>query len=177
MQDSEIDWRFLSRLPLVVSRSTPESLGLGITVRIGYRSTAPRMGGLGRFRLETDLSVTEEIVVAMPNLETLYLMRPVVTHGFLLPDPRGPNLHKKLLPSLRRLYLQDAKAVDDDWEPLVTYLAHQTSGNQAVSLDLFGKGVHVCPEVIEQIEGLVEELVYEPDRDQECPFDRCSLAK
>ena len=127
--------------------------------------------------LETDLSVTEEIVVAMPNLEALYLISPVVPNGFLLPDPNGPNAHKKLLPSLRWLYLEDAEAVDDDWEPLVTYLAHQTSGNQAVSLDLFGEGVHVCPEVIEQIEGLVEELVYEPDLDQGCPFDRCLLVE
>ena len=127
--------------------------------------------------LETDLSVTEEIVVAMPNLEALYLITPVVPGGFLLPDPNGPNAHKKLLPSLRWLCMEDAEAAFDDWEPLVTYLAHQTSGNQAVLLDLFGDGVHVCPEVIERIEGLVEELVYVPDPYQECPFDRCPLAE
>jgi len=122
---------------------------------------------------ETDLSVTEEIVGAMPNLETLYLTCPVVSDRFLLPNPNGPNAHKKLFPSLRRLYLEGARAVDDNWEPLVTYLAHQTSGDQAVSLDLIGKGVHVCSEAIERIEGLVEELVYVQDPDQGCIFGKC----
>jgi len=126
---------------------------------------------------ETDLPVTEEIILTMPNLEVLYLIRPVVSHRFLLPDPRGPNAHNKLLPSLRRLYLKDARAVDDNWYPLITYLIHQTCGNQAVSLELFGDGVHVCPEVIERIEGLVEELVYEPDPDSGCPFDKCPWAE
>ena len=121
----------------------------------------------------TNLPVTEEVIVGMPNLEALHLTHPVAP-GFLLPDPNGPNAHKKLLPSLRRLYLEDAEAVDDDWDPLVTYLTHQTSGDQAVSLELFGHRVHVCSEVIEQIEGLVEELIYEPDPNQECPFDKCS---
>ena len=101
----------------------------------------------------------------------------MVSDRFLLPDPKGSNAHKKLLPSLRRLYLKDAKAVDDNWYPLITYLTHQTSGNQAVSLESFGEGVHVCPEVIERIEGLVEELVYEPDPDSRCPFDKCSWAE
>jgi len=122
--------------------------------------------------LDTNLPVTE-VIVGMPNLKALYLTYPVAS-GFLLPDPNGPNAHKKL-PSLRRLYLEDAEAVDDDWDPLVTFLAHQTSGDQAVSLELFGQGVHLCSEVIEQIEGLVEELVYEPDLEVECPFDtKCS---
>jgi hypothetical protein len=123
--------------------------------------------------LEMPLSVTEEILVAMPNLETLCLFRPAVSDGFLLPDPNGPNADKKLLPSLRKLYLEDAEAVDNDWDPLVTYLAHQTSGGQAISLEIFGDGIHVCSEVIERIEGLVEELGYLPDPDQECPFGEC----
>ena len=110
---------------------------------------------------DTDLSVTEEILVTMPNLEALYLTSPAVSDRFLLPDPDGPNAHKKLLPSLQRLCLRNAEAVDGDWEPLVNYLAHQTSGNQVVSLSVFG-GIRICSEVIEQIDGLVEELVYAP---------------
>ena len=120
---------------------------------------------------ETTLSVTEEVVAAMPNLEALHLVQPVVSDGFLLPDPNGPNAHKKLLPSLQRLCLERARPVDDDWDPLVTYLAHQTSGDQAISLDLDEN--HVCSEVIEEIEDLVEELVYEPDPELGCPFGRC----
>ena len=118
--------------------------------------------------LKTDLLVTEEIIVAMPNLETLHLIGPVVLDGFLLPDPGGSNAHRKLLPSLRLLYLEDPEAEDDDWDPLVTYLAHQTTDGQAISLNMFGKGV--CPEVITQIEGLVEEFIYLPGASQdECP--------
>jgi len=122
---------------------------------------------------DTDLSVTEEVIVAMPNLEALYLVQPVVSYGFLMPAPNGPNPRKKLLPSLRRLYLERARPVDDDWDPLVTYLDHQTSGDQAVSLDLLGEGVHVCSEAIEDMEDLVEELVYESDPELECPFGKC----
>jgi len=122
---------------------------------------------------EANRSVMEELVVAMPNLEVLYLVCPVVSDGFLLPDPNGPNTHKKLLPSLQRLYLKDVEAMYDNWDPLVTYLAYQTSGGQAVSLNLFGGGVHVCSEVIKRIEGLVEELVYVPDPRKKCPFDKC----
>jgi hypothetical protein len=123
--------------------------------------------------LETTLSVTGEVIVAMPNLETLCLFHPVVSEGFLLPDPDGPNADKKLLPSLRKLYLEDIEAVGDNWDPLVTYLAHQTSNGQAISLEILGDGVHVCSEVIERIEGLVGELSYLPDPDQECPFGEC----
>ena len=122
---------------------------------------------------ETNLLVTEEVVVAMPNLEALYLVRPVVSDGFLLPDPNGLNAHKKLLPSLRWLYLKDVTAVYDNWEPLVTYLTRQTSGGQVVSLSVFGEGVHVCSEVIKRIECLVEKLIYVPDLRKECPFSNC----
>ena len=123
--------------------------------------------------LKTDLQATEEILVAVPNLEALYLISPVVPNRFLLPDPKGPNAYGKLLPSLRRLYLEGVKAVDDNWDPLVTYLTCQTFGGQAVSLNVFGEGVHVCSEVIKQIESLVEELIYVPDLREKCPFDKC----
>jgi hypothetical protein len=121
----------------------------------------------------TDLPVTEDILVAMPNLETLHLADPVVSDGFLLPDPNGPNAGKKLLPSLRLLYLDYAKAENGNWDPLVTYLAHQTSGGQAISIEVFGEGLHICSKVIERIEGLAEDFIYELDPDQECPFDEC----
>jgi len=126
---------------------------------------------------ETDLSVTEEIVVAMPNLEALYLISPVVFDRFLLPDTKGPNAYEKLLPSLRRLYLENAKVAYGNWDPLVTYLICQTFGGQVVSLNVFGKGVHICSEVIKQIEGLVEELVYVPDPREGCPFNECPQAE
>jgi len=38
---------------------------------------------------------------------------------------------------------------------------------------MFGFGVHVCPEVVKEIEDLVEEFIYIPDPIQECPFNSC----
>ena len=159
---------FYAELPWMVSHDVKKKLCVDILALLPQESIVD---------FYTNLPVTEEVAVGMPNLEALHLTHGPMESGFLLPDPNGPNAHKKLFPSLQRLYLEDTEAVDNDWEPLVTYLAHQISGNQAVSLELFGEGVHVCPEVIEQIEGLVEELVYEPDLKQECPFGKCPYAE
>jgi len=115
--------------------------------------------------LETNLSAaaTKEVVVGMPNLEVLSLIKPTVSNGFLLPNPDGPNPHAKLLPSLRRLYLQDANAPSSDWGPLVRYVTHQTSGGLSISLDLHGtKDIEICPRLVEKIEGLVEQFGREP---------------
>ena len=51
------------------------------------------------------MTVTKEMAVAMPNLEALCFVNTIVSDGFLLPNPDGPNAHTKLLPSLRQLYL------------------------------------------------------------------------
>jgi len=167
LQDGSPCRQFDARLSQTVSHDVRKKLCVDILTLLPQESIID---------FDTNLSVTEEVAVAMPNLEALYLTRLAVSDGFLLPDPNGPNAHKKLFPSLRRLCLEGAEVVDNDWDPLVTHLAHQTSGDQAVSLDLFGK-VHVCSEVIERMEGLVEELVYEPDPDQECPFGECLSAE
>jgi len=126
-------------------------------------------------RLETSLPMdaTEKIIATMPNIETLYLVDVVVRDGFLMPNHHGPDTHKKLLPSLRWLCLEDVQAVDGDWGPLVTYLTHQISGNHAISLKVFGEEVHICSWVVEQIKDLVGSFVYEPDPDKECRFDEC----
>jgi hypothetical protein len=125
--------------------------------------------------LEMDISIdTTKVIATMPNIESLSLGGTVVRKGFLLPNQHGPDAHKKLLPSLKWLRLGDVGAEDDDWEPLITYLTHQTSGNQAISLSMYGEGVHVCSEVVERIGDLVEEFNYEPDLDKECPFGYCS---
>ena len=126
--------------------------------------------------LATNLStgLMEELLVAMPNIEGLYLTCPAMFEWFLLPDPYGPNAHKKLLPSLKCLYLEAVAMEDEGWDPLVRYLAHQTSADQRITLSVFGEGIHVCSDVRDQIRGLVERFLYSPDPDQECPFDCCS---
>ena len=122
---------------------------------------------------ETNLSLrpTMEAIVAMPNLEALYLIGMLVEDGFLLPDPNGPDTHTKLVPHLRRLYLQDATAAYCDWSPLFSYATHQTSGDHPFSLFLFGEYMHICFGLAQRIEGLVEEFVY--DCDARCPFREC----
>ena len=115
--------------------------------------------------LETNLSAatTKEMVVAMSNLEALYLINPVVFYGFLLPYPDRLNPHAKLLPSLRRLCLQDAKLDfrNPDWSHLVHYVTRQTSGNHAFSLNIYG-GDNIPHRLVEQMKGLVEEFTLGP---------------
>jgi len=123
--------------------------------------------------LKTNFLVTEVVVASMPNLEALCLVNPVVLDKFLLLDPDGPNADKKLLPRLRRLQLEEPKVEEGNWSPLVTYLDHQTSDGQAVSLKVFGKVVHVCSDVVKQIEDLVEEFVYVPGPGGKCYFGSC----
>ena len=95
-----------------------------------------------------------DLVATMPNIEDLYLMQPMVFDAFLQPDPPS---HTNLLPSLRRLCLYyPTLQNDDDWSPFMNYLAHQTSDGQAISLWLYGE--HVPPEVVGEIEDLVEEF-------------------
>ena len=119
---------------------------------------------------ETDLrtGVAEELLVTMRNVKLLYLICPVISKGFLLPNPNGPSAQTKLLPSLQRLYLEYPVAPDRNWDPLVTYLIHQTSGSQVISLNIIG-GVHICSELVRQIDGMVEGFVYEPDPEADCP--------
>ena len=127
-------------------------------------------------RLDTNISAgsMEELLINAPNIEMLHLTGAVIFEWFLLPDPSGPNAHKKLLPSLRWLYLEDPVVDDDDWDPLVRCLVHQTSGDQSISLSVFGEGVHICSNLQEKIRSLVDLFLYDPDLDKDCPFDYCS---
>ena len=120
------------------------------------------------FVANLSMTVTKKIA-AMPNLEVLYLVKAEVFDEFLLPNPDGPNAHTKLLPSLRRLYLQDARF--RDWSPLVRYVTHHTSDDHPFSLNIYtyGRAVEIFPE-LEQIEDLVEEFVCGQSPDVEHRF-------
>jgi hypothetical protein len=101
----------------------------------------------------------KEALAVMPNIQRLHLVGVSLTNGFLQPDPCGPHANTKILPSLRYLHLEDME--EDSWSPLIPYLAHQTSGGQAVSLRITGESVDICPSVVGKIKDLVEELVLE----------------
>ena len=123
--------------------------------------------------LETDLPTSgmEELLLSMPNIEGLNLSNAVISDWFLLPNRDGPNPHKKLLPSLKWLYLEDTVTVEKSWDPFIQYLIHQTSGGQPISLSVFGRGTHVCEKVWKVIEDLVEDFIYIPDQSfKGCPL-------
>lgn len=108
----------------------------------------------------------EDLLITVPNVETLYLSNAVLSRGFLQPDPDGPRANTKFLPSLQSLHLEDITQGNGSWEPLVTYLTHQTYGNQIISLQ--GSGCsRMCPEVANEIKGLVEEFSYVEDLETE----------
>ena len=115
-----------------------------------------------------------ELFSMMPKIETLYLSEVDVSKGFLLPNPNGPHPNAKLLPSLRSLHLEDVTLKDNDWGHLMVYLAHQTSDNQIISLEVFGDSPHMSPEVMDEIKGFVEEFTYEPRSETEGGESPCS---
>jgi hypothetical protein len=123
--------------------------------------------------LKTNLweTVIRKVIPAMPNLEALHLVEALVHPEFLLPDPNGPSPNTKLLPFLQRLYLENTSAVFSEWWPLSRFATHQTSGNHPFSLILLGEYMHICPELAEEIGGLVEEFIY--NRDARCPHREC----
>ena len=123
------------------------------------------------------MDIVKRIIPTMPNIQEFYLINARLEDGFLLPDPKGSLAHKKLLPSLQRLCLEDVLLDDDSWLPLLPYLAHQTSGDQRISLTISGPREHICKDVEKEMEGFVEELALNMLVDNECPFDHCILSE
>ena len=123
----------------------------------------------------------EDLFIAMPNTEILRFTHLLLTGGFLLPDPDGSHAKTKLLPSLRSLYLGDVVLLEKSWRPLVTYLGHQASDGRTISLEItctlrtigVADGPHMCPEVVKEVESLVEGFSCGVDPRGECPLGRC----
>jgi len=100
----------------------------------------------------------EEAFFMMPNIEALHLSKVELSEGFLQPNPDGPHANAKLLPSLESLCLEDITLNDDNWGHLTTYLVHQTSDNQVVSLKVTGSSPYIPPSVVNEIRELVGEF-------------------
>lgn len=108
------------------------------------------------FTEEVGADAMRDLFATMPNIEDPSFIVSVVSDTFLQPHPFS---HTKLLPSLRLLSLEYAtRQDDDDWSPLIAYLTHQTSSGQTISLGVCGTHAPVPPEVVREIEGLVEEF-------------------
>lgn len=95
------------------------------------------------------------LLVAMPKIRLLSLHGATFSKGYLQPSPNGPHTGTKLLPSLRSLYLENV-ILDDDWGHLKTYLVHQASDKQAISLGLGGDSPRLCTEMTQEIGDLGE---------------------
>jgi len=108
------------------------------------------------FTVGLDAHITRDLLVAMPNIENLYLNGLVDFDTFLQPAPLSGT---RFLPSLKHLCLEYATLKNDDWKPLIAYITHQTSGGHTVSLRLHGGRHPVPPEVAREIEGLVDEFI------------------
>lgn len=113
-------------------------------------------GDLGP-RAMRDLSVTT------PKIEYLSIYPSLLVKVFQL----DPLSNTKPFPSLRRLCLESFSLRDNNdwkslcWESLTTYLIHQTSGGQAISLWLREEHPPIPPDVAKKIESLVEEFIHQ----------------
>jgi len=110
---------------------------------------------------ETVISLTtnsitqvQELLFTMPNIQVLCISNVELSKGFLQPNPDGPHADTKLLPSLQSLHLGYI-TLDSDWGHLTTYLAHQTSNDQIISLTVTGTFPRIDLEVVNEIKGLV----------------------
>jgi len=112
------------------------------------------------FMADTTPKLPEELYFTMPNIEKVHFFGVELSEGFLQPNPDGPHANTKLFPSLRLLGLEDVNTDDSNWDHLIAYLIHQTSGGQIVSLEVIGDSPCMPPEVVNEVEGLVKEFAY-----------------
>lgn len=117
------------------------------------------------------IDAVREIVAAMPNLQGLHLVGPVLVDRFLQPDLSGPLTKKNLLPSLRRLHLDNPILLVEGWSPIISYPTHQTSGGRGISLTISGPRRRIYEDVLRKMKGLVEELVLDMTLNGNCPFN------
>lgn len=93
---------------------------------------------------------TRDLLITMPNIEDLLLEGSEVSSVLL-------HLYPLLFPSLRCLRLRwSTSQTDGGWAPLMTYLTHQTSSGQTLSLRICGRRDPIPPEVAREMGDLVE---------------------
>ena len=113
------------------------------------------------FDADLDMKLPGEVFLMMPNIRILSIACAELSKGLLLPIPNGPYANTKLLPVLEVLRLDDIILDGIGWSHLATYLAHQTSDGQPISLEIAGNFPYMGPEVVDKIKGLVREFVYQ----------------
>ena len=113
-----------------------------------------------RFIVRHRLTAPEDLFVAMPKIELLWLQDVHLSDRFLQRNSGGPHSGGKLFPSLRSLRLENVGPDEIDWNILKAYLVHQTSDDQPISLWVSGRNHFVPPEVKNWINDLVEDFHY-----------------
>ena len=112
------------------------------------------------FKSEYRLTASEELFVAMPKIEMLWLYDINFSNRLLQPNPEGPHSNKRLLPSLQSLQLENVGPEEIDWGLLKAYLVHQAFDGEPISLQVTGRNECVPLKVQNEIENLVEEFTY-----------------
>ena len=116
--------------------------------------------------LDTPVNV-EDASAQFPNVRALALDRIMLYTAFPSPNPVGDVV---TFPFLEHV-LWETMYDDDDWSPLVDFLARRASlGNRLDTLVIGGS--HVCSEVAESIRGMVRELVVDRPAPV-CPHGTC----
>ena len=162
------------RLPfLVFEASLAEDTGRGPfdKVWVDFIAHAPSEHVVC-LEVNMDPDAVEKIISIMPNAQELTIMNNESPDGLPRPALDGPFVGMKLFPSPRYLHLYDFGG--RYWSSLASYLIHQTSGGQVISLRVAGEPVRICPHLVESVRNVVEELILDLSSEEECRLGICS---
>ena len=88
------------------------------------------------FHADLRMKLPEELFSMMANIETLHIVDAHLSEGFLQPNPDGPRVNTKLLPSFRSLCLESV-ILD-----MVDHSTHPSSGVEGEIMDLVPDFTH-----------------------------------
>jgi len=130
------------------------------------------LGEVVSFRVIEAPVVVTDFYARLPSLEVLKLDTALMSAAFPEPDQGALRVYDQVSPSLRHLSLAWLLLDDYDWSPLTAFLSYRASaGNPIGSLTLLDPP-HMCPEVVESIKGVVEEVRID-GMVLWCPLGRC----
>ena len=138
-------------LSWAVRRSMLERVALDLTTYAPQEEVV-------HFRIYNKLSTKVEPYTQFPNFPNL---RALSFDGVHPPTAfPNPNLigERVISPSLEHIFLEHMTVGDGDWNSLVDFLAHRVSSGNRLDTLVIVSSPHMCPEVTENIRGMVREL-------------------
>ena len=146
----------------VLSRDTLERAALDLI-------TYTPLEGVVRFRAFKTPIVMANAHIQLPNLRALTFDDTPLSVTF-------PNSYlvfgEKVFPSLEHVQINFAIVDDGDWSPLVTFLAGRMSSGNRLDTLVIDSSPYICPEMVEDIRGMVRELRLENQHEQKPTFLR-----